>query len=279
MKSSFEHINKKYKKEISQNFSFFSFVQNKGFLLTDFKIGTSLCTGFRMEKFISACDIAYFKRKNHEMMLLIIGDKKGNLIRIFVRDNEFNYSYHEGLHTALVSVVNINKLGENGNSVLYATGSYDRFIKIFKIKNIDDDGKKNITHLISFKHKFRILEIDWDPFNEDRLLNICQKHATVQVWSISGKSEKEEENKNKKSSDGHFVANIRGHKGFITSAKFSNFEPNTIITASDDQSVKIWNLASIKFKKPPNKKKIAKTEEDLDNVDSKNKNKKEIERW
>jgi WD40 repeat protein len=260
MKSVFEHVNKKYKKDISKEYSFFSFVQNKGFLLADFKIGTTICTGFRMEKFISASDIAYFDRKTFETMLMIIGDKKGNLIRIFVRGNKFTYSFHEGLHNALISVININKINSDNKSLQYATGSYDRFIKIFKIKNIDEDGKKNVSHLISFKHKFRILEIDWDPFDEDRLLNICQKHATVQVWSISGKTKDEKEKK--KGSEGHFVANIRGHKGFVTSARFSAYEQNTVITSSDDQSVKIWNLASIKFRKPPNKKKAVQAEDE-----------------
>ena len=51
------------------------------------------------------------------------------------------------------------------------------------------------------------------------------------------------------------MANIRGHKGYITSALWSHSEPNCIITSSDDQSVKIWNLANIRFKKPPGNKK------------------------
>ena len=36
---------------------------------------------------------------------------------------------------------------------------------------------------------------------------------------------------------------------------WSRFEQDHIITCSDDQSVKIWNLINIKSKKPPNKKK------------------------
>ena len=256
----FELVNKKYKKEIDKKYSFFAFVHNKGFLLSDFRIGTTICTGYRMERFISATDIFYTQRKEHEMMIVIIGDKKGNLVHICVRGDNYDYLFYGELHTSLISVIRINKMSENGKSLRYATGSYDRFIKIFKIKNVDNFGKKNISHLISFKHKFRILEIDWDPFDEDRLLNICQKHATVQVWSISGKSEtlvkkpKSSSKKSKKSTDGHFVANIRGHKGFVTCAKFSGHEKNMIITSSDDQSVKIWNISSIKFNKPPNKK-------------------------
>lgn len=51
------------------------------------------------------------------------------------------------------------------------------------------------------------------------------------------------------------VANIRGHKGFITCSMWSRFDKDCILSASDDQSVKIWNLVNIKYKKPPSKKK------------------------
>ena len=267
----FERVNKKYKKEIDQSHTFFTFIQNKGYLLADFRLETTMCTGFRMERFISATDIFYTKRSGDnvtDVMVMIIGDKKGNLVRITVRDKKLDYYFQEALHSSLISVVRINKLSEDGKSLRYATGSYDRFIKIFKIKDIEQVGRKNVSHLISFKHKFRILEIDWDPFNEDRLLNICQKHATVQVWSISGKMSEEKtalaKKEGKKSTDGHFVGNIRGHKGFVTCAKFSGHEKDMIITSSDDQSVKIWNINNIKFNKPPNKKKVKSTTEKND---------------
>lgn len=32
-------------------------------------------------------------------------------------------------------------------------------------------------------------------------------------------------------------------------------EPNMVVTGSDDQTVKVWNLLEIKNAKPPNKKK------------------------
>lgn len=51
------------------------------------------------------------------------------------------------------------------------------------------------------------------------------------------------------------LANIRGHKGFITCALWSRFDPDCILSCSDDQSVKIWNLVNIKYRKPPSKKK------------------------
>ena len=55
--------------------------------------------------------------------------------------------------------------------------------------------------------------------------------------------------------DRYCVANIRGHKGFITTAMWSRNDSNHIMTCSDDQSIKIWNLVNIKHRKPPGKKK------------------------
>ena len=56
--------------------------------------------------------------------------------------------------------------------------------------------------------------------------------------------------------DKHCIANIRGHKGFITAAVWSKYDKDCVLTCSDDQSVKIWNLVNIKYKKPPGKKTV-----------------------
>lgn len=50
------------------------------------------------------------------------------------------------------------------------------------------------------------------------------------------------------------ISNIRGHRGFIASAAFSTTEPRSVITSSEDQTIKIWDLDCIKNRKPPNKK-------------------------
>lgn len=186
-------MNKKYKKEIDKEYTFFCFLQNRGYVIADFRLGTTLVTGFRMERYISATEIFHANPTSgnyKNVMLLLLGDKKGNLVTISVRDGKFDHLFQGGLHNSLISVIRFAKFNEKNDSVKYATGSYDRFIKVFKVKNISNFGRKNISHLISFKHKFRIMDIDWDPFDDDRLLNTCQKHATVQVWSVSGKSKK-----------------------------------------------------------------------------------------
>lgn len=66
-----------------------------------------------------------------------------------------------------------------------ATGSYDRSINILMITNTEKElNKDDIKILYNFKHKFRISIIDWDPFNPARFLNACQKHVTIQVWTL-----------------------------------------------------------------------------------------------
>ncbi len=90
------------------------------------------------------------------------------------------------------------------------------------------------------KHKFRVSFIDWDPFTPHRLLNVCQKHITVQVWSLNPELDKEEAKKEGKEitilegEDKYYVANVRGHKGFITCAMWSKFDKDCILTCSDD---------------------------------------------
>jgi len=84
--------------------------------------------------------------------------------------------------------------------------------------------------------------------------------VTVQVWTINPEKEMEENPDESKTSllelkgeDRNCVANIRGHKGFITTAMWSRCEANHVLTSSDDQSIKIWNLVNIKHRKPPTK--------------------------
>ncbi len=80
---------------------------------------------------------------------------------------------------------------------------------------------------------------------------------TVQVWTLDPKKEfADREAVDMTDIENiHYVANIRGHKGFITTALWSRFDQDCIMTCSDDQSVKIWNLVNIKYRFPPKKKK------------------------
>ena len=324
--SKFAVVNNKYVKELDKGHIFVTYVQNKGFLVADFRLGTMFCVNYKLERFISSVEVVDLLEERKAIVFLF-GDKKGNLIVVRYKDDRFDHVYFEGVHTALISSIKVNTLrlkkktieayqlaykekeqksepvkptGLNkllfftntdrdkspekdfgpglksqnfanllidDDDIVFATGSFDRTLKVFRLKGVFKNAKLYpdcLSLVCMFKHKYRISDIDWDPFDPDRLLNVCQKHVTVQIWTINPKKELERaeaklEGAVSKETEGeddpHCIANIRGHKGFITSAQWSRFDKDCVITSSDDQSVKIWNLANIRFKKPPNKKK------------------------
>lgn len=122
-------------------------------------------------------------------------------------------------------------------------------------------ARNTLKVLRILRHRYRINFLDWDPFVPHRFMNTCQKHTTIQVWSLEPKKDQKEAEKEgntvelEEGEDKYYVANIRGHKGFITCALWSRFDKDCILSCSDDQSVKMWNLVNIKYKKPPGKKK------------------------
>ena len=257
--SKFRTVNSKYQKEVDPNYLYVSYIGNKGFVIADFKLGTVFCVNYNLDRFVSAVEIVD-KKIQKDLILCFFGDKKGNFIIVRFFKNRYEHVFIYGVHNALVSVINANLKDQKKDCFRVATGSYDRTIKIFEFQKYAANKllKENFVQLFVFKHKFRIMQIDWDPFDSDRFLNTCQKHVTVQVWTLNPKkefkdSEKKVDLNDKK--DRHYVANIRGHKGFITTALWSQHEKDCIMTCSDDQSIKIWNLINIKYRKPPSKTK------------------------
>lgn len=261
--SKFVNVNPKYQKQINPDYLYVSYIQHKGFIIADFKIGTVFCVNNNIEKVVASVEIVNML-DSHKTLFVIFGDKKGNIFAIRYRAGRYEYVFLADVHTALITTIKSRVHSDFKDSVLIATGSYDKSVKVMRIKDVNSKifRSDDFEELYACKLKFRIKDIDWDPFNPYRFLNTCQKHVTVQVWNIRSAIEakenldykkKEDDGENK--ADSPYVANIRGHKGFITDSMWSRFEPDHIITASDDQSVKIWNLVNIKSKKPPNKKK------------------------
>lgn len=256
--SKFRTVNSKYQKEVDPNYLYVNYIQNKGFIIADFKLGTVFCVNYNIDKFVASVEIID-KKMEKDIIMWLFGDKKGNMIIARFNKNRYEHLFLYGVHNALISVINANLKDQKKDCFRYATGSYDRTIKIHECKNYNQKmlRKDMFVQLFCFKHKFRIMQIDWDPFDSDRLLNTCQKHVTVQVWTLNPKKEFKDSDKKidyKDKTDRHCVANIRGHKGFITTAMWSRHDKDCIMTCSDDQSVKIWNLINIKYRKPPSKK-------------------------
>lgn len=265
LSSKFVNVNNKYQKVINPDYLYITYIQNKGFIIADFKIGTVFCVNYKLEKFVASVDIVDLYEKN-KLFFVIFGDKKGNLFMVRNRKGKFDHIFLYDVHGGLITTIRSRTHTAYNNSMLIATGSYDKTVKITRMKQIDAKMlyKDNFEELFVLRMKFRIMDIDWDPFNPFRLLNTCQKHVTVQVWDVSSKcavpEELEYERKDKGAGPGdetssEYVSNIRGHKGFITHALWSRFEPDCIMSCSDDQSVKMWNLVNIKSTKPPTKKK------------------------
>lgn len=364
------HVNDKYQKELNKDFLFVLYVQDKGFLIADFKVGSILCINYQLERFLSA--IEFIDCLHMDLLFFLFGDKKGNLIVLKYNKGKYSHTFFNEMHSALITSIKCNLLKKVKGEIVFATGSYDRQIKIFQLTKLAalTVEPSHLRLLRIFKHKFKIMEIDWDPFDEDRFLNTCFKHVTVQVWTIKDKKQEaldadaaktnqattkkvekeppkptekwddedtvpsketkpvppqsappkatppkpeapapkapsawddedvetvkktpvkvqpktpaeqappakapeqpeavvlsEPPKKNssgnskdapKVSDDNCYVANIRGHKGYITSAMWCKYEKDLVLTTSDDQSVKIWNVSTIKYQKPPTKKK------------------------
>lgn len=98
--------------------------------------------------------------------------------------------------------------------------------------------------------------LDFSTINPDYMLNICEKHATVQVWNCAFGEIADRR-----------IWNIRGHRGFLSSAAFSCHSENMVITSSEDQTVKVWDLLKIKNRIPPNKKRAKKRKDSDDDED------------
>ena len=334
-------VNDKYHKEMSKDHLLVLYLQDKGFVIADFIIGTVLCVNYQLERFLAAVEFVDWLDK--DLLLIAMGDKKGNLILFKYTKSKYFSVFVDGLHTGLITTIKANPLKKAKDELIIATGSKDRTIKISQLMKPFDLSLEayHLKVLKVYKHKFKIAEIDWDPFNEDQFLNTCIKHVTVQVWNIRDNKKEQVEKpalpptapnalistwddeapappqpkkapeppkkapeppkKNTKSWDddedmpatpkfaqkpinpansstpqhanpqvaqspvlakeepkeleSSYVANIRGHKGYITAALWSRYEKDLILTCSDDQSVKIWNIRSIKHHRPPIRKK------------------------
>ncbi len=107
IKSKFNRTNKKYHKEINKDYLLMTYVQNHGFLVNDFRIGTVFCINYKIEKFIASVEIVDFldEKKN---LVFMIGDKKGNLIVLRYQGKKYDFYFYENIHSALISEIRVN---------------------------------------------------------------------------------------------------------------------------------------------------------------------------
>lgn len=262
----FSKIPQNYKKTLGQECVLLVVSDSFGLLFVDFyKEGI-----IRMDSSISilSFDLTFASAGTVKQTLIVHGNKSG-VVDFNFCDSDLRDAHHSvsKAHTGSVSCLQFSRLSDG--RLKCASGSYDRYINLYRINNFgkkEFDPAKDITLYAKLKyapltrHKYRIIQLNFSFHNFDQLLNVCDKHATVQVrlahqiWDSTFEDKADRR-----------LYNIRGHRGFISSAAFSLQAPNMVITGSDDQTVKVWNLLEIKNSKPPNKKKqklLAKPEEE-----------------
>ncbi|CAG9323015.1 unnamed protein product [Blepharisma stoltei] len=79
--------------------------------------------------------------------------------------------------------------------------------------------------LVIEKHTRPVLHVDWSSHEIEKLVSASMDH-TVQIWD----------------SIGNPLINIREHQGAVRFSFFHPTIPNTVISASDDQTVRLWPL-------------------------------------
>jgi hypothetical protein len=329
----FSVVHKKYNRELDKEFMFVCYIQNRGFMVVDFNLGTTFALTFQIERFVMAVEVINLFEE-FQTVIFLFGDKKGKLILVRHHKGVYDSTFLENVHNGCVSAIKFNQgmllsqgskqgsqthganpepnpqkkmlifdeveikknekarksqnvdpdaavrdaLAQNEVPVkigpfdlMVASGSLDRSIKILIIRNALKSDKlsfKNVQTFLTLRHRYRIDQIDWDPFDHDRFLTVMQKHAAVQVWTINPrpKAQLKQDEENAKrddiAQDPYYVSNIRGHKGFITMACWAHSEKNMVLTASDDQSIKIWNLINIRCRQPPLPKKNETNDDD-----------------
>ena len=316
----FQVIHRKYNREVDKDYMFVCYVQNRGFLVADFNLGTIFSLNFKLERFVSAVEVINLFDE-FQTVLLVFGDKKGKMLLVRYHKGYYDSTFLDNVHNGCISEIKFNRgmmLSQNKSNdkssltvksdvnpqkkmlifdeyeikknekhntnadadavirdtlsqnevpvkigpydLMIASGSLDRTVKILIIRNGLKNEKlhfKNVQTYLTLRHRYRFDQIDWDPFDPDRFLSVHQKHAAVQIWTINPrpkaklKQDEEGVSRDDMNQDPYYVSSIRGHKGFITVACWSQAEKNFVLTASDDQSIKIWNLINIRCRQPP----------------------------
>lgn len=79
-------------------------------------------------------------------------------------------------------------------------------------------------------HKGRVFKLSWSPFKDMQLLS-CSEDKTVKVWNCE------------KSIDQSLITTYYGHFGRVLVAKFSQTEPDTVISGGSDSILAIWKIS------------------------------------
>ncbi len=185
----FSKIPQNYKKTLGQECVLLVVSDSFGLLFVDFfKEGI-----IRMDSSISilSFDLTFATAGALKQTLIVHGNKSG-VVDFNFCDSDLREAHHSiaKAHTGSVSCLQFSRLSDG--RLKCASGSYDRYINLYKINNFgkkEFDPAKDISLYAKLKyppltrHKYRIIQLNFSFHNFDQLLNVCDKHATVQVLS------------------------------------------------------------------------------------------------
>jgi coronin-1B/1C/6 len=94
-------------------------------------------------------------------------------------------------------------------------------------------------------HSGSILDTEWSPF-DDSLLATGSEDCTIKLWSIPDEWEPtDEKGLGKKTEDfSESMIDLDGHAKKVTLMRFHPTAANTLLSASADQTVKVWDVES-----------------------------------
>ncbi|CAD8102314.1 unnamed protein product [Paramecium sonneborni] len=190
-----------------------------------------------------------FKNKKFDIITININSiqflfhyEKCYLFFIF---NGFHIFYYQKQHcdTKQIHNTEINCIDVSlyNNNIYLLTGCNNQTISI----NVIQD---EIVLLGYLKHRFPIQKVQ----QRNGLITALAKcHQSLQIWNVNEILQRMIPNR--QTLEGLEKANIRGHSGFLLD--FVYFTNNLIITSSEDQTIKVFDIEQIQNKLPPNKKK------------------------
>ncbi|CAD8115164.1 unnamed protein product [Paramecium primaurelia] len=171
-----------------------------------------------------------------------------DLCYMFYIFNGYHVFYYQKNHfdTKQIHNTDINCIDVSlyKNNIYLLTGCNNQTISINVIHN-------EIILLGYLKHRFPIQKVQ---LQNGLITSLAKCHQSLQIWNVNEILQRMIPNR--QTLEGLEKANIRGHSGFLLD--FVYFTNNLVITSSEDQTIKVFDIDEIQNKLPPNKKKSKK---------------------
>lgn len=234
LKCGYIKYNTEFKTNLNNDYSLLTFSNYFGFLFFDFNLGNVFEIKTGLEGIITASN--FINLDDINVTFFVLGDKRGNVIIIRMDQNSIYYYIKENCCNNNITGITFSKYNKDSTTLKFAVGSNERIIELFEISNVNEQkiNRNVIVNYGKIAIPNKINQMQYSPFNDNIFMNTCFNDISVRIWNIC--------NNNDYNSSPALINQIFGHKGFITAALFPENNPNYIVTAADDQTIKIWDF-------------------------------------